>query len=82
MSKIEFNPVDHPHRRYNPRQVSGYWSHHTERNALSGADENPAVDELPRYDEKCFLCPTNERISGDVNPDYQGRMCLPMILPL
>ncbi len=34
--------------------------------------KKPALDELPSYDGKCFLCPTNERISGDVNPDYQG----------
>lgn len=37
-----------------------------------GADEKPEINEQPSYDEKCFLCPTNARISGDVNPDYQG----------
>ncbi|MDW6092985.1 UDP-glucose--hexose-1-phosphate uridylyltransferase [Vibrio rhizosphaerae] len=73
MPNIEFNPVDHPHRRYNP--LTGQWilvSPHRAKRPWCGADEQPALDALPSYDETCFLCPTNKRVSGDVNPDYQG----------
>ena len=73
MSSIEFNPVDHPHRRYNP--LTGQWilvSPHRAKRPWSGQNEAVSHVELPKYDETCFLCPTNERISGDKNPDYQG----------
>ncbi len=69
---IEFNPVDHPHRRYNP--LTGQWilvSPHRAKRPWSGQDEAPQLDQPVRYDANCFLCPTNERVSGDVNPDYQ-----------
>ncbi|MBF9000097.1 UDP-glucose--hexose-1-phosphate uridylyltransferase [Vibrio nitrifigilis] len=73
MSDITFNPVDHPHRRYNP--LTGQWilvSPHRAKRPWSGQDEKAPTETLPSYDEHCFLCPTNERVSGDTNPDYQG----------
>ena len=73
MSKMKFNPSDCPHRRYNP--LTGQWilvSPHRAKRPWSGLNEQPAVAELPTYDANCYLCPTNTRVSGDKNPDYQG----------
>lgn len=72
MQKIQFNPSDCPHRRYNP--LTGQWvlvSPHRAKRPWSGQDEKPEVAQLPHYDADCFLCPTNQRISGGQNPDYQ-----------
>jgi len=73
MSEITFNPVDHPHRRYNP--LTGQWilvSPHRAKRPWSGQDEKPAADNKVSYDAACFLCPGNTRVSGDVNPEYPG----------
>lgn len=73
MTDLTFNPVDHPHRRFNP--LTGEWilvSPHRAKRPWSGQDEKLPVSTLPSYDAQCFLCPTNTRISGDTNPDYTG----------
>lgn len=73
MNAIRFNPSNCPHRRYNP--LTGQWvlvSPHRAKRPWSGRDEKPAVENLPHYEKACFLCPTNTRVSGEVNPNYQG----------
>ncbi|MDX7997887.1 UDP-glucose--hexose-1-phosphate uridylyltransferase [Xenorhabdus sp. Reich] len=72
MPKMQFNVVDCPHRRYNP--LTGKWiivSPHRAKRPWSGIDENPLHVALVNYDEHCFLCPGNPRVSGENNPDYQ-----------
>lgn len=67
----KFNPVDHPHRRYNP--LTDQWilvSPHRAKRPWQGAQETPSQEKLPTHDPDCFLCPGNTRVTGDKNPDY------------
>ena len=66
-----FNPADHPHRRYNP--LTDSWilvSPHRAKRPWQGQVEKPPAEQKPNYDPGCYLCPGNERAGGKRNPHY------------
>ena len=68
-----FDPTNDPHRRRNP--LTGDWilvSPHRGKRPWLGQIEPAEDPSLPHYDAGCFLCPGNERMNGDRNPDYRG----------
>ncbi|ANH60106.1 UDP-glucose--hexose-1-phosphate uridylyltransferase [Dokdonia donghaensis] len=63
--------LESPHRRYNI--LTGDWilvSPHRTKRPWQGKSEKPVQFLKVPYDEDCYLCPTNTRASGNVNPDY------------
>lgn len=64
---------DISHRRYNPLRGSHVLvSPHRTKRPWQGAQEDPGVIDLPVYDPKCYLCPGNQRASGDRNDKYEN----------
>lgn len=70
MSKFDY--IENPHRRYNP--LTREWilvSPHRSKRPWQGQVEKVIEDVRPSHDPSCYLCPGNERVGGERNPDYQ-----------
>jgi len=72
-SFMNFNPTEHPHRRYN--HLTREWvlvSPHRAKRPWQGQVEKATQPDLPEYDPTCYLCPGNDRAGGVRNPPYKG----------
>jgi len=66
-----FDSKEHPHTRLNiltGEQV--LVSPHRMKRPWQGKVEAIATAQLPTYDPSCYLCPSNKRSDGTVNPAY------------
>ena len=64
---------DQPHRRLN--LLTGEWvlvSPHRAKRPWLGQVEKIQEAQLPQYDPGCYLCPGNQRSTGNSNPAYTG----------
>lgn len=66
------NLQDYSHKRFNI--LTGEWvlvSPHRAKRPWQGQNEEIVNEVRPSYDENCYLCPTNTRANGAINPDYK-----------
>ena len=67
-----FDLKEHPHRRFNP--LTQEWlivSPHRTKRPWQGQIEYANCTISPPYDADCYLCPTNNRVGDEINPDYK-----------
>jgi UDPglucose--hexose-1-phosphate uridylyltransferase len=66
------NLQDYSHKRYNI--LTGEWvlvSPHRAKRPWQGQNEEISTEKRPSHDASCYLCATNTRINGEINPDYK-----------
>ena len=71
--QIDFDINEHPHRRKNI--LTGEWilvSPQRGKRPWLGMQEVIDTEVKISYDKDCYLCPTNIRVGGEVNPNYSG----------
>ena len=64
---------EQPHRRQNA--LTGDWVLVSPRRTMrpwQGEKHYSESGNIPSYDPECYLCPGNNRASGNQNPDYNG----------
>ena len=67
-----------PHKRLNI--LTGEWilvSPHRTKRPWQGKKETTHVLEKIAHDPNCYLCATNTRINGEINPDYKNTFVFP-----
>jgi len=67
-----FDLKEHSHTRLN--LLTGDWilvSPHRMKRPWQGKTEELVKEDRPAYDASCYLCPTNKRMDGSLNPDYK-----------
>ncbi|UAM98327.1 UDP-glucose--hexose-1-phosphate uridylyltransferase [Polaribacter litorisediminis] len=66
------NLQDYSHKRYNI--LTDEWvlvSPHRAKRPWQGQNEEISSEKRPAHDSSCYLCATNTRINGEINPDYK-----------
>ncbi|CAL1703891.1 unnamed protein product [Somion occarium] len=75
MSKSQFDPATHPHRRFNPLTNEHVLvSPHRNKRPWLGQVEPPQPSNLPQYDPNCYLCPGNTRAGGRKTDIYNDTL--------
>jgi UDPglucose--hexose-1-phosphate uridylyltransferase len=66
------NLQEYSHKRYNI--LTAEWvlvSPHRAKRPWQGQNEEISAEKRPAHDPNCYLCATNTRINGEINPDYK-----------